>query len=148
MSKCGHEVFENGYCTECDLHFGEVFKQYDRRLAAVEKERDEWEDRAMKCHANWKEAQADLAAVEYEWDEWKRSAELVARVLIDTKADLTAAMKDKPKGRFLPDIEDLSHTIDFEEPKCGKCGGTHCVDTPFSGSDPSCPDCLEVDDDL
>ena len=62
-------------------------------------------------------------------------------------SEALAAMK-KPKGRFLPDIEDLSHTIDFEEPKCGKCGGTHCVDTPFSGSDPSCPDCPEVDDDL
>ncbi len=29
----------------------------------------------------------DLAAVEKERDEWKRSSELVARVLIDTKAD-------------------------------------------------------------
>ena len=24
---------------------------------------------------------------------------------------------------------------------CGRCGGTGCVDTPFSGSDPSCPSC-------
>ncbi len=124
-----------------------------------------------------------LAAVEKDRDDWKRSSELVARVLIDTKDDLTAAMKvveaardtlkgtesmatsatcqhctkmmvkmlklfealaamkDKPKGRFLPNIEDLSHTIDFDKPKCGTCGGTHCVDTPFSGSDPSCPEC-------
>ena len=35
----------------------------------------------------------DLAAVEKERDEWKRSSELVARVLIDTKADLATAMK-------------------------------------------------------
>ena len=32
------------------------------RLAEAEKERDEWEDRAMKCHANWKEAHSDLTA--------------------------------------------------------------------------------------
>ena len=122
MSNCKHKTFyqPTGNCLDCGIAATDIVIDLTTRLAAVEKERDEW----------------------------KRSSELVARVLIDTKADLTAAMKDKPKGRFLPDIEDLSHTIDFEKPKCGECGGTHCVDTPFSGSDPSCPDCKEVDGDL
>lgn len=25
--------------------------------------------------------------------------------------------------------------------KCLRCSGTGCVDTPYSGSDPSCPEC-------
>ncbi len=37
------------------------------------------------------EQHARLATLEKDRDEWKRSSELVARVLIDTKADLTAA---------------------------------------------------------
>ncbi len=57
------------------------------------------------------------------------------------------------KGRFLPDIEDLSHTIYFEGPKCGTCDGTgkliHAEDTTLYPQAPElpCPDC-EVDGDL
>ncbi len=65
--------------------------------------------------------------------------------------DALAAMKDKPKGRFLPDIEDLSHTIEFDdgmdgEPKCGTCDESGEVETvrgkhhKLIGSKP-CPDC-------
>ncbi len=94
-----------------------------------------------------------LALAEKVRDEWKRSSELVARVLIDTKAALTALEKpNPPKGRFLPDIEDLSHTIDFEEPKCGTCDESGEVETvrgkhhKLIGSKP-CPDCEEAKDD-
>ena len=67
-----------------------------------------------------------------------------------------AAMKDPPKGRFLPDIEDLSHTIDFEKPKCGECGGSgydrqacknespnDCISTCCHGCQDAtpCPEC-------
>ena len=145
-----------------------------------------------------KAVESRLSAAERERDEWKRSSELVARVLIDTKADLTAAMKlveagkefvdywmddfeprcdeeykrvvvekiwklsealvamKKPKGRFLPDIEDLSHTIDFDKPKCGTCGGSgydrqacknespnDCISTCCHGCQDAtpCPEC-------
>ncbi len=54
------------------------------------------------------------------------------------------------KGGFLPDIEDLSHTIDFEEPKCGKCGGTGIDSEGYSpGHVEMLPcDCPEVDGGL
>ena len=57
------------------------------------------------------------------------------------------------KGRLLPDIEDLSHAIDFEEPKCGTCDGTgkliHAEGTTLYPQAPElpCPDC-EADGDL
>ena len=38
-----------------------------------------------------KAVESHLSAAEREMDDWKRSSELVARVLIDTKADLAAA---------------------------------------------------------
>lgn len=31
----------------------------------------------------------------------------------------------------------LFEDVDF----CERCKGTGCIDTPFSGSDPGCPDC-------
>ncbi len=80
-----------------------------------------------------------------EWDD-NRVTEMV-RVTEERMFLALSAMKDKPKGRFLPDIEDLSHTIDFEEPKCGECGGSGNKDPGYStcrcheGSDESCKAC-------
>ncbi len=90
-----------------------------------------------------------LAVVEKERDEWKRSSELVARVLIDTKADLTAArvvvamaraevagtdcwkweeggclMFDEPQCPYC-DLRDAIAAL--EEPKCGTCKGSKVI---------------------
>ena len=42
------------------------------------------------------------------------------------------------------DLWEPTHWIPDDDPpplKCPRCNGTGCVDTPYSDSDPSCPEC-------
>ncbi len=148
---------ENGvFIKSCQMHTD---------LAALEKERDEWKRSSELVTRVLIDTKSDLAAAMKVVEAWGMVAAAAGLTpddfeckcdppsysdkLIINLREAIAGMMDKPnppKGRFLPDIEDLSHMIDFEELKCGTCDESGEVETvrgkhhKLIGSKP-CPDC-------
>ena len=87
-----------------NTHLTREYNMVEKQCQVLEKERDALRNVTgqPQCwkveHMDYDTLKADLAAVEHERDEWQRSADLVTRTLISTKADLAAAMKGRGGG--------------------------------------------------